>query len=127
MNRVGVVALLRTLGPSGLDLDNLSDDDRRTILDECKDEDFDVVRSLRIHATIDGSRVAIDDRCYWRGSFPIDGDLAEGVIVLEPDRKEAIAAKQREIHSATLDAEGVIRLILKNPEPFRRGRRSSRH
>ncbi|MHC5544935.1 hypothetical protein ACYOEI_42410, partial [Singulisphaera rosea] len=120
LDRPGVIELLGSSDPASLDLADLSDDEVRTLIDECKAADFGVIRALPIHRTNEGLRVSIDDRCRWRANFPIDGDLAENVIVLEPDRNPAIAHKQREIHPPSLDAKGVIDLILKAPAPHRR-------
>jgi hypothetical protein len=117
LDRAGVVDLLRSAGPEALDLADLTDDEFRALIEECKPADFEVIRALPIHLTIDGRRVSIDERCRWRADFPIDGGLAENVVVLEPDRRPAVALKQKEIHPHSLDAKGVIDLILKAPSP----------
>ena len=64
--------------------------------------------------------VSIDERCRWRADFPIDGELTENVVVLEPDRRPAVSIKQKEIHPHSLDAKGVIELVLKLPTPHAR-------
>ncbi|WP_165251991.1 sacsin N-terminal ATP-binding-like domain-containing protein [Paludisphaera soli] len=122
LDRPGVVDLLRSTEPAALDLADLAEDDLRALIEECKAADFEVIRALPIHLTNEGLRVSIDDRCRWRADFPIDGDLADNVIVLEPDRRPAVALKQREIHPHSLDAKGIIDLILKAPDPQRRWR-----
>jgi len=120
LDRPQAVDLIRSVGPKNLDLTELTENDVRDLIEECKEADFDVVRSLPMHKTTDGRRVSIDERCRWRADFPIDGELTENVVVLEPDRRPAVSIKQKEIHPLSLDAKGVIELVLKLPTPHAR-------
>ncbi len=121
-DRPGVVGMLRSHGPGRLDLTDLPADAARTLIDEAAPADFDVIRALPIHMSRAGHRISLDDRCRWRGDFDVEADLAEGVIILEPHSDPVVASKQRVIHPPTLDARGVIDLILRHPEPRRFGR-----
>jgi hypothetical protein len=111
------VDLIRSVGPENLDLTELTENDVGDLIEECEQADFDVVRALPMHKTTDGRRVSIDDRCRWSADFPIDGELAENVVVLEPDSRLTVSIKQREIHPHSLDAKGVIELVLKSQRP----------
>ena len=73
----------------------------------------------------DGRRISIDDRCRWEADFTIDGEIADHVVVLRLDRKQGVAIKQREIYPYSLDAKGVIELILKRPSRTFTGKRCS--
>jgi hypothetical protein len=122
LERPWIVDLARSVRPASLDLSGVTDDEARALIEECKPADFDVIRALPIHRTTDGRRVSIDDHCRWRADFPIDGDLAESIVVLEPDARPAVAFKQKEIHPHSLDAKGVIDLILRTPAPHLHGK-----
>ena len=111
-----VVRLLREVGPRRIDVLDLSDDDRRTVLRESSVAHADVVRDLAIHETLDGHFVPIGDQAYWQGNFRITGQLPGDVVLLRPSDDPVVAAKQRELHDRVLDAAWVIRIILERPE-----------
>jgi len=108
---------LRGAKSGAVDVDDLSEADRRAMLMECREGDFDVVRALPIYRAVDGRLVAIDDNAYWKGEYEIPDGIPEGIVLLAPAKDDELRSRQRKMHPQVFEAKELLLWILDGPDP----------
>lgn len=104
------------------ELDGLSvdDDEYAYLLNKLDNNHNDFLRSLPIHPTVDGNRIAISSNeerpVYWDNGYRLNGDLQQSIVLLRFHSDLQLQGRQREL-ADVLGPLQVIDLVLNADVP----------
>ena len=119
INPKSVVGLIRQFGPSQIDCQVLTTEERDAFLREIGESDLDVLRSLSIHEDLDGAlRPVVPGITFLDGAFRqcLDTTLLRAVQVIRAKDEGSLHRKQRLV-MPELDPTAAIQVALRQEHP----------